>query len=56
MSTVETARETHLTIVDADDTANRDDNHVVEVGLHDCRLLVWEGLLRYFPELFEEAL
>lgn len=48
---------THLAVVDANDAANHlgNDNHVPEVGLHNCGLLIRGGLLLCLPQLFDEA-
>jgi len=47
----------NLAVVDADDTADHfwDDNHVPEVSLDDCRLLIRGSLLFGLAQLFDET-
>ena len=46
-----------LAVVNTNDRANHlgDDDHVTEVGLDDCGLLVWGRLLLGLAELLDEA-
>ena len=48
---------TNLAIVDAHDGANhfRHNNHISEMGLDDCRLLVWHCLLLCLSKLLNET-
>ena len=50
-------RKTNLAVVDADDGANHlgDDDHVTEVGLHDCSLFIGGRLLLRLAELLDQA-